>query len=61
MSADTDQYQLLPSLQINEYNRLKDDISENGVFHTFAFECVQNSSTEACKITVHSGEDEGDM
>ena len=37
------------------------DISENGVFHTLAFECVQNSSTEACKITVHSGEDEGDM
>ena len=31
MSADTDQYQLFPSLQINEYNRLKDDISENGV------------------------------
>jgi len=26
-----EQYQLFPSLQINEYNRLKDDISQNGV------------------------------
>ena len=32
------------------------DISENGVFHTLPFECVQNSSTEACKITVFNGE-----
>ena len=31
MARDTEQYQLFPSLQINEYNRLKDDISENGV------------------------------
>jgi hypothetical protein len=27
------------------------DISESGVFHTLAFECVQNSSTEAFKIS----------
>tara|TARA_R100000781_G_scaffold108724_3_gene73398 strand:- start:1094 stop:2182 length:1089 start_codon:yes stop_codon:yes gene_type:complete len=32
------------------------DISENGVFHTLPFECVQNSSTEALKITAFSGE-----
>ena len=32
------------------------DISENGVFHTLSFECVQNSSTEALKITAFSGE-----
>jgi len=32
------------------------DISENGVFHTLPFECVQNSSTEALKITAFTGE-----
>tara|TARA_Y100001938_G_scaffold63707_1_gene88616 strand:+ start:332 stop:1423 length:1092 start_codon:yes stop_codon:yes gene_type:complete len=32
------------------------DISENGIFHNLAFECVQNSSTEALKITVFNGE-----
>ena len=26
------------------------DISENGIFHTLEFECVQNSSTEAFKL-----------
>jgi hypothetical protein len=29
------------------------DISENGVFHTFEFECVQNSTTEAFKVTTY--------
>ena len=32
------------------------DISENGIFHTLAFECVQNSSTEALKIELFNGE-----
>lgn len=32
------------------------DISENGIFHTLPFECVQNSSTEALKITLFNGE-----
>tara|TARA_R110001583_G_scaffold2673_2_gene18890 strand:+ start:15 stop:1094 length:1080 start_codon:yes stop_codon:yes gene_type:complete len=32
------------------------DISESGVFHTLAFECVQNSSTEAFKITTFKNE-----
>ena len=32
------------------------DISESGVFHTFAFECVQNSSTEAFKISTFKNE-----
>ena len=27
------------------------DLSESGVFHTLEFECVQNSSTEAFKIS----------
>ena len=32
------------------------DISENGIFHTLAFECVQNSSTEALKIELFNDE-----
>ena len=32
------------------------DISENGLFHTLAFECVQNGSTEALKIECINGE-----
>ena len=32
------------------------DISESGIFHTLAFECVQNSSTEAFKITTFKNE-----
>ena len=32
------------------------DISENGIFHNLSFECVQNSSTEALKITQFVGE-----
>ena len=32
------------------------DISENGIFHTLPFECVQNSSTEAFKITSYKDE-----
>ena len=32
------------------------DISENGIFHTLPFECVQNSSTEALKIELFNGE-----
>ena len=32
------------------------DISENGLFHTLAFECVQNSTTEALKIECFNGE-----
>ena len=32
------------------------DISESGVFHTLAFECVQNSSAEAFKITTFKNE-----
>ena len=32
------------------------DISESGVFHSLAFECVQNSSTEAFKITTFKNE-----
>jgi hypothetical protein len=32
------------------------DISESGVFHNLAFECVQNSSTEAFKITTFKNE-----
>ena len=36
------------------------DISENGVFHTLPFECVQNSSTEALKITAFTGEANSD-
>jgi len=32
------------------------DISESGIFHTLAFECVQNSSTEAFKITTFKDE-----
>ena len=32
------------------------DISEAGIFHTLAFECVQNSSTEAFKITSFKNE-----
>ena len=32
------------------------DISESGVFHTLAFECVQNSTTEAFKITTFKNE-----
>jgi hypothetical protein len=31
------------------------DISENGVFWNIPFECVQNSSTEALKISLFSG------
>ena len=31
------------------------DISENGIFWTIPFECVQNSSTEALKISLFSG------
>ena len=34
------------------------DISENGIFHTLSFEAVQNTTTEACKITIFSAEDE---
>ena len=30
------------------------DISENGIFWTIPFECVQNSSTEALKISLFS-------
>ena len=32
------------------------DISESGIFHTLAFECVQNSSTEAFIITTFKNE-----
>jgi len=32
------------------------DISESGIFHTIPFECVQNSSTEAFKITTFKNE-----
>ena len=32
------------------------DISESGIFHTLAFECVQNSGTEAFKITTFKNE-----
>jgi len=32
------------------------DISEAGIFHTLPFECVQNSSTEAFKITTLKNE-----
>ena len=32
------------------------DISENGIFHTLPFECVQNSSTEAFKISSFKNE-----
>ena len=32
------------------------DISENGIFHNLSFECVQNSSTEAFKLTQFVGE-----
>jgi hypothetical protein len=32
------------------------DISENGIFHTLPFECVQNGSTEAFKITSFKNE-----
>ncbi len=32
------------------------DISENGIFHNLSFECVQNSSTEALKISCFNGE-----
>ena len=32
------------------------DISENGIFWTIPFECVQNSSTEALKISLFSDE-----
>ena len=32
------------------------DISESGIFHTLAFECVQNSSTEAFKIHTFKNE-----
>ena len=36
------------------------DISENGIFHTLAFECVQNSSTEALKIELFNSESQSD-
>ena len=36
------------------------DISENGIFHTLPFECVQNSTTEALKITQFVGESQAD-
>lgn len=32
------------------------DISENGIFHTLSFECVQNASTEALLISLFNGE-----
>jgi hypothetical protein len=32
------------------------DLGEGGVFHTLPFECVQNGSTEALKITCFNGE-----
>ena len=32
------------------------DISESGIFHTLAFECVQNGSTEAFKIHTFKNE-----
>tara|TARA_R100000808_G_scaffold5861_2_gene17708 strand:- start:3 stop:1085 length:1083 start_codon:yes stop_codon:yes gene_type:complete len=32
------------------------DLSENGLFHTLSFECVQNSSTEAFKISTFKNE-----
>ena len=32
------------------------DVSENGIFHNLSFECVQNSSTEALKISCFNGE-----
>ncbi len=32
------------------------DISESGIFHTLPFECVQNSSTEAFKISTFKNE-----
>lgn len=34
------------------------DISENGIFHTLPFECVQNSTTEALLISLFNGESE---
>ena len=37
------------------------DISENGIFWTIPFECVQNSSTEALKISLFSDEAIGAM
>ena len=36
------------------------DISENGIFHTLAFECVQNTTTEALKIQLFNGESQSD-
>lgn len=32
------------------------DLSENGVFHSLEFECVQNGSTEALKISTYKNE-----
>ena len=32
------------------------DMSENGLYHTLPFECVQNSSTEAFKISSFKNE-----
>ena len=32
------------------------DISENGIFHTLEFECVQNGSTEAFKLETFKNE-----
>jgi|TARA_R100000084_G_scaffold103835_1_gene60029 hypothetical protein len=32
------------------------DLSENGVFHSLEFECVQNASTEALKISTYKNE-----
>ena len=32
------------------------DMSENGLFHTLSFECVQNSSTEAFKLSTFKNE-----
>jgi hypothetical protein len=32
------------------------DLSENGIFHTLEFECVQNASTEAFKISTFKNE-----
>ena len=37
------------------------DVSENGIFFTLPFECVQNSSTEALKISLFSGTAIGSM
>ena len=36
------------------------DMSENGLYHTLPFECVQNSSTEAFKISSFKNEAETD-